>query len=465
MVMRRVLLLLTLLFSTVLSAQRVDPIAEMDKMFSRYGGDSPGVTVAVSKGGEMIYHKGFGMANLEWSVPIDTNTIFEAGSCSKQFVAASILLLAKEGALSLGDDVRLYIPELPDYGSKITVDMLISHTSGLKDWGALFSIASWPRSSSNYTIPLAVEVICNQSGLNFLPGSKYLYSNSNYILMVAIVERITGLTLQQFTERNFFEPLGMTNTRWRDNFRDIIPRRAKGYTIVDEDYLLSMPYDNVYGAGALLTTVGDLIKWNSLYRDYQILGELYSENRITPRLLNSGQPTKYGAGLSVDYLKGNREISHSGATAGYRAWLAWYPEEELSVAILSNWSKFAPRKNGRDVASLFLKRRDGAPSARPAVGAKPIIPDSGKYKREPLSSYAGRYYSKDLDKTFTISVIGKRLRLVKRVGSILRMNRVNGDEFKHRSTTYHFERDEKGEVVRMRITTGRAFYVPFEKID
>ncbi|HPX80243.1 MAG TPA: serine hydrolase domain-containing protein, partial [Bacteroidales bacterium] len=195
-----------------LQAQTLDTLAELDAIFAPFHNQMPGVAVAVSIDGRVIYNKAYGLANLEYNVPNTPQTLFEAGSVSKQFVAAGILLLAKEGKLTLHDDVRTYVPELPDYGTPVTLDMLLSHTSGLKDWGALYSLTGWPRTTRVYTQELGWDIIFKQKSLNFPPGSLYSYSNSNYMMLVLVLERVSGLTLAQFTEKYFFEPLNMEHT-------------------------------------------------------------------------------------------------------------------------------------------------------------------------------------------------------------------------------------------------------------
>jgi CubicO group peptidase (beta-lactamase class C family) len=339
---------------SLLPAQPADTLLRVDEIFAPWNNATPGMAVAIERHGKVIYHKAFGLANLEWPAPNTTATVFEAGSVSKQFTAAAVLLLAKEGRLSLSDPVRRYVPELPEYDAPITIQHLLNHTSGLKDWGVIYGLAGWPRTTRVYTQELSFDIVFRQRSLNFTPGTQYSYSNSNYVLLVLIAERVSGQSLAEFTHARFFQPLGLHHTRWRDNFRTIIPNRAQAYRKTGGHYEQEMPFENVHGPGGLLTTTTDLLRWNRLLDTHEILGPDMAAERIRPGKLSTGADITYAAGLTVAEVNGFREISHSGATGGYRAWLAWYPEKKLSVAMLSNDGSFNPAGTGRRIAELFL---------------------------------------------------------------------------------------------------------------
>ena len=326
----------------------------LDRIFSRWNNATPGVAVAVKLGDNVVYRKGYGLADLEHNVPITPQSVLESGSVAKQFTAMSILLLADEGKLSLTDDVRKYVPELPAYATPITIQMLLNHTSGLKDWGSIRAVSGWERTTRVYTQELALQIMANQKSTNFIPGSEYSYSNSNYSHLVTIVERVSGMSLSSFTSNRFFIPLQMNNTRWRDNFREVVENRAIGYRKNEASYEQLMPFENVHGHGGLLTTVDDLLKWNALLESHSIGGDKVYQERIRRGRLNSGKEITYAAGLQVSDYYGFREIAHSGATAGYRAWLAYYPQKRLSIVLLSNDASFQPSNVGRQVANVFL---------------------------------------------------------------------------------------------------------------
>lgn len=336
---------------------KIDTIAEIEALFSDWGTDTPGGSVAVQRNGKMIFEKAYGLADLEQRTVNTLLTKFEAGSVSKQFTATAILQLIHEGKLSLEDDVRKYIPELPKYDKMIRVKHLLNHTSGLRDWGAVASIAGWPRTTRVYTQDHARDYIFRQKGLNNEPGEEYLYSNSNYTLLVTLVERISGQSLPDYTEEVFFKPLGMKNTEWRDDHREIIPGRATGYNKVRGEYKTIMPFENTYGHAALLTTVADLSIWNQSWLKGR-LGKDLNELRLQKGKVLNDIEIPYAAGVFVEQYNGFTQISHSGATAGYRAWLAYYPEIDLSIAYISNDGSASTTGTGRRLIEIFAGKED-----------------------------------------------------------------------------------------------------------
>ncbi|HNR28184.1 MAG TPA: serine hydrolase [Bacteroidales bacterium] len=469
--MKKTLLLLLTLITFSLKAQENDTTAKIDALFAWSHNEMPGVAVAVSIDGRVIYNKAFGLSNLEYQVPNTTATLFEAGSVSKQFVAAGILLLAQEGRLSLEDDVRKYIPELREYEAPITIDMLLSHTSGVKDWGALYSLTGWPRTTRVYTQELGWDIIFKQSGLNFYPGSQYSYSNSNYMLLVLIIERVSGKTMARFTAEAFFEPLGMTSTCWRDNHRAVVPGRSTAYTSRNGVYLLNMPFEDLHGPGGLLTTTADLLRWNNLFRNHLIFNKEYASDRITERKLNDGQGTGYAAGLTIDKVYGYEQIAHSGYTAGYRAWLAWYPQKQLSVVILSNYAQFNPVDCGRQVAAIFL---DQEPHQQPALvpqqetrAPQQVVAavEQGKILKKQeadLSEYAGNYYSPDIETIYRLFVQNAQLKVRRRAEDVFTLQHLSGDCFiSEENGEFQFIRNRKGRVTGFKVSVSRAANVPF----
>ncbi len=363
--MRLPLFLTCCVVSMATWAQPADTATQVDRLFASWDNATPGGSVLIARGNHIIYHKAFGLADLERLVPNITETIFESGSVAKQFTAFSILLLEQEGKLSQDDDVRKYIPELPTYEAPITIRHLLHHTSGLKDWGSVVAISGWPRTTKVYTLDLALQEIFLQKSLNFRPGDRYSYSNSNYTLLTAIVERVSKQTLQQFTNDRIFQPLGMTNTKWRSNFREIVPRRAQAYSKNKGHYELTMPFENVHGHGGLLTTTGDLLKWNRLLALHQVGGEDVFLKRIERGKLNNGTTIEYAAGIENRLWLGKHKVfTHSGATAGYRAMLMYFPDQQLTIAMLSNDASFSPVTKGFEVASVFFGEN---PTAQVAV--------------------------------------------------------------------------------------------------
>jgi len=227
------------------------------------------------------------MADLEHDVPIGEETIFEAGSVSKQFTAAAVVLLARAGKLSLDDPVRKYVPELPDFGVPLTIRQLLHHTSGLRDWGNLVALAGWPRTTRVHTHAHVLDVLSRQRTLNFPPGTRWSYTNSGYNLAAIIVSRVSGTSFMEFTKTAIFDPLGMKDTSWRDDYTRIVKRRANAYTQRQGAFALSMPFENVYGNGGLLTTIGDLLKWNANFSSH-VVGDEAFVNEMQQRATLTG---------------------------------------------------------------------------------------------------------------------------------------------------------------------------------
>lgn len=339
--------LLLLWASPAIAQNRQDTIERIEKVMSRYLPQNPGCQLSVKKNGAIIFSKAYGMADLEHNGSLTTQSLIEAGSVSKQFTAAAILLLEQQGRLNLQDDVRKYIPEIPDYGTKITLRHLISHTSGLKDWGAIAALAGWERTTKTYSNDDALEIICRQKKLNNVPGAEFIYSNSNYNLLAIIVQRVSGLSLAEFSKKYIFTPAGMSQTQWRDNHKRIVKNRAMAYALTNNGFETEMPNEDVYGNGGLLTTTEELLRWNDFYSTGMLGTASLVEKQTELSPFNNGFMNNYAAGLFIQTFKGWKHISHSGATASYRANLDFFPELNLSIAWLSNSSQF-------DTASINL---------------------------------------------------------------------------------------------------------------
>ncbi|HLZ73462.1 serine hydrolase domain-containing protein [Phenylobacterium sp.] len=378
----------------IASSARADAL---DDLFARYKADTPGCAIGVARAGQPTLLRGYGSADLEHGVPITPDTIFEAGSVSKQFTAAAILTLVADGKIALSDDIRKYLPEMPAYSAPITVDMLLSHTSGLRDWGEVEDIAGWPRGSRIYTHDEVLQIAARQKALNYAPGTAYSYTNTGYNLAAIIVQRVSGRSLADFTAERLFKPLGMAHTGWRDDFRRIVPGRAQAYDRIGASYQLDMPFENVHGNSALLTTVGDLLIWNQALTDRK-LGVVADQLQLSA-VLKDGSKIAYARGLMNESHRGVAEVSHSGSTAGYRAWLARYPAEGVSVAMLCNAGNASSVPAGRLAADLYLSHPPTAPAA-----AEPTPPSE-------LAARPGFYVGQGAFATTEIVAEGHDLRL------------------------------------------------------
>lgn len=317
--------------------------------------ERPGCAVGVARDGQTLFSKAYGMADLEHHVPNTSATIFEAGSISKQFVAAAIGLLVQDDSLSLDDDVREYVPELPDYGETITLRHLLTHTSGLRDWGSVAAISGWGRSSRTHDHDHVLDILNRQNKLNFPPGERYSYSNSGYNLAAIIVGRVSDQSFAEFSEERIFQPLGMTSTQWRDDYTRIVEGRSTAYSAEnDSSFSINRPIEHVHGNGGLLTTVHDLLIWNEALESGRLGGPELVEMMHETGRLNNGRSISYALGLVHGRSHGVPVVSHTGATSGYRAYLARYPEQRLSVSLLCNVSNASPGSLGEQVAEVFL---------------------------------------------------------------------------------------------------------------
>jgi CubicO group peptidase (beta-lactamase class C family) len=356
-----------------------ETIAKVDALFSSITTETPGCAVGVAQNGKTILEKAYGLANLEFDIPNTPSTIFESGSVAKQFTAAAILLLEQDGKLKLTDDIRKYLPEMPDYGDVVTVEHLLNHTSGLRDWGSVASAAGKGRGARTFSNDEVVEIAARQKSLNYKPGAEYSYTNTGYNLAAEIVERVSGKNFQGFSKERIFTPLGMMHSVWRDDFDRIVKGRAVAYARSGGGFRQSMPFMNVYGNGGLLTTVGDFLIWNEALAQDR-LGVAITSGLEKKGRLSDGREIPYARGVTVQGYRGVSEISHSGATGGYTTWLGRYPEHGLSIALLCNASDAMP--SPRRLGDVFLPAASPAPAA-----AKPSFADP--------AAHAGLYVNRN----------------------------------------------------------------------
>ena len=320
-----------------------DRAASVDEIFKEFTvPGSPGCTVAVYQDGKTILSRAYGMANLDHDVRLTPSSIFHVASVSKQFTAAAILLLAQDGKLTLDDDIGKHVPELPDFGTKITIRHLIHHTSGLRDQWSLLGLAGWRYSRDLITDDDVLAVLTRQRELNFTPGERHLYSNSGYTLLAVIASRVSGKSFRAFTDERIFKPLGMTNTHFRDDFAEIVKHQAYGYTRQSGTFKLSVTNFDTAGATSLLTTAEDLAKWDANFQNPVVGGAALVAAMEARGRLNNGSDIDYASGIAHGTHRGLKTISHGGADAGYRSALNRYPDQRFGVATLCNRRRPTP---------------------------------------------------------------------------------------------------------------------------
>lgn len=430
-----------------------DARSQVDKIFERYNHTStPGCAVGATIDGAAVLTAAYGMADLEHGIALAPESIFEPGSIAKQFTAGAVLLLAQQGKLSLDDPVRKYIPEVPDYGTPITIRHLINHTSGLRDWGNVESIAGWPRTTREYTHAHVLEIVGKQRSLNYPPGAEYSYTNTGFNLSAILVNRVSGQPFPEFTREQIFAPLGMTSTQWRDDFRRIVHNRAIAYQPAGDTFRQDMPFEDVFGNGGLLTTAGDLLRWNRNFTDAKVGGRAFVAAQHQQGKLNDGRTIAYAAGLMVLHWKGLSEVSHSGSTAGYRAWLGRYPEQGLSVAVLCNVASANATELGHKVADVYL-----------ASAIREHPPEAVAIAPAALQAKAGLYRSVRDHRTLAVEFQGGQLRIDRRAA----LTPVSGDVFLvgEDGPRAEFEPDPSGKAMRLRLASEVDEGNYYEKVD
>ena len=367
---------------------------KVDRIFAEWNTtSSPGCALAVVKDGRIVYEHGYGMANLELGMAITPQSVFDIGSVSKQITAMAIILLAQDGKLSLDDDMRKYLPEIPDYGSRITIRHLLHHTSGLRNYDDLFDLEGIPEADLT-TDRDAMDLIVRQKGVNFKPGEEFLYSDTNFFLMSQIVKRVTGQTLRQFAQERIFGPLGMTSTHFHDDHTMIVARRATGYAPhKGGGFEIDMSNFEQLGDGSVMTTVEDLYKWEHNFDDPLVGGREAIHQLTTPGTLNNGQPIPYGMGLFIDRYRGLNWIHHSGEWVGYRAALSRFPDQHFSTLITCNCvGSMNPMTMAKQVADVYLANELAKAEKMSSAQSGTAMPPAT------LRQYAGTYWSEKTER-------------------------------------------------------------------
>ncbi len=441
---------LILFVSLAFADKKADAV---DKLFVPWDKTiTPGCALAIVKDGKIIYKRGYGMANLEHNIPITPQSVFYIGSVSKQFVTMCIALLEKQGKLSFDDDIRKYIPEMPDYGVPITIRHLIHHTSGLRDYLSLLGIAGIDFGSFHEDDSL--ELIVRQKELNFKPGEKYLYSNSGYFLLAVIVERASGKNLREYAEENIFKSLGMKNSHFHDDYTMLIKNRASGYYPGGKrKYINFISTFDCVGSGGLFTSVEDLFLWDQNFYHHKVGGKKVIELIHTRGTLNNGTKLDYAFALGIGTYKGLKTVSHGGALGGYRSNLIRFPEQKFSVICLSNLSTFNPSRLSRQVADIYLadQFKEEKEEIRPKEKVKFI-----KLPPKSIREKTGIYVQPETEETLRLSLRGQRL-IVRLSGRNYPLEALSQTEFyvlnRPVKTTIKFEKQKKGKPLLLRIYT------------
>lgn len=353
-----VMILICLISARTASSYHADifeeKIKQVDELFAKYDTpDSPGFALGIIKDGKFLYKRGYGAANLDYNVPNTPQTVFRIGSTSKQFTAACIAILIEEGKVSLDDPIQKHIPEMADMGKGVTVGDLVYHTSGIPDYEMLQMLQGEPDNQGNHHAEEIVELLSRQE-LIFEPKEKWDYSNSNYILMAVIIERVSGKTFAEFADERIFKPLGMTNSRIHDNNRLIIKNRAVGYSEQAGEFYIDETITELVGDDGVFTTVEDLFLWDQNFYDSKIIGPDFPQHLQKVGQLKTGEDHTYAFGLIISTYKGLKTVSHGGAFVGFRAQMLRFPEQRCTIILLANLANISPGEMCFKVADIIL---------------------------------------------------------------------------------------------------------------
>ncbi|MBT5710439.1 serine hydrolase, partial [Candidatus Poribacteria bacterium] len=376
-------------------AGRHDREALVDRAFSHLTGPgSPGAAVSVSRGGDLLYAKGHGLAHLEYDIPITSTTVFHVASLSKQVTAFSVALLASEGQLSLDDNIRAHLPEVRDFGATITLRHLVHHTSGLRDQWELL-VLSGKRIDDVITTADIMTLVRHQRELNFAPGSEYLYCNTGYTLLAQIVERVTGESFYDWTRERLFVPLGMTRTHFQDDHERIVPNRAYSYKRTEDGYANSVLSFANAGATSLFTTVEDFAKWTRNLDTGELGGRQLVALMNETRPLTDGGDNPYAFGLALGEYRSLRVVEHGGSDAGFRSQVIRFPDHDLAVNVFGNMADLGAGDLARRVAGVYLADEMTAAESAAAADRPDAEVAADPQPDAPLDEYVGEYAVKD----------------------------------------------------------------------
>ena len=349
--------------------------------------NGPGYAIGVVKNNVVIFKKGYGKANLEYNIAVTTRSIFDAASLAKQFTGFAISKLVQQKKIKLSDDVRKYLPQVPDFGKPITIENLLHHTSGIRDWPEALQAAGW-RYDELCSFDDILNMVKNQNDLDFEPGTNFSYSNTGYNLLAAVVEKVSGQTFPQWSEENIFKPLNMTGSRFLDDKAKIILNEAYSYGSNQRgNYYKMQNVLTAYGSSSLFTNVDDLCKWVIHLQKGVSLNDPICRRMLEVGVLKNESKTNYGFGLEIGKYQNLQTISHTGAWCGYRSLIKIYPDKKLAYVFLSNG-------NDDQIIAKATKILDGYFIPQSGIVAKAKSLNQQKVTMiDPilLAKYAGRY--------------------------------------------------------------------------
>ncbi len=441
-----------------------DKAREVDAVFADLDDDGPGVAVAVVNGTEIVYLKTFGMANLEHGVPITTRTTFDIASISKQFGAMTAILLEQEGTISFSDLARDYVPELGAFGDEISLQHLLNHTSGLRDWPQTLKIAG-VEFDDVISFEKIMKMLERQEALNFEPGSAYAYSNTGYNLLAEALARVSSQSFRELTTERIFEPLAMQNSFFLDDYREVVPHLASSYSPDGEGgWRRNFDQLTALASSSLHTTIEDFTRWMVNF-ETKTVGGADGFTRLTTRgVLNDGTEIPYALGIVHGEYRGLPTLRHGGSWAGFRTTFLQFPTQQFSIAIFANFATARPAQRADKVADIFLAGQL-EPVPVPQEQASPSD-ETFEVDAATLATYSGGYYSSELDTTYSVAVREGGLEAQHFRNETVRLTPAAEDAFKGDRWWFgdvRFLRDADGNVEAFEINAERVRHLRFEK--
>ena len=434
----------------------------IDNVFADFDSETPGCALGVVQSGQLVYGRGYGMANLEHDIPINTTSVFRIGSVSKQFAAAVAALAAMEGYLDLEDPLQKWIPELPDYGEPLTLRHTLNHTSGLRDYITLMSLKGL-RGDDFYTVAELIEVQALQEELNFPSGSEYLYSNSGYVLATEAVARAVGKPFKDYAEEVLFRPLQMSHSHFHDDHNHIVPLRADGYSPRGDGFRTNMTTLDMIGDGGVYTSIDDMVHWVTALEQDGIRSGL-TPILETRGVLNSGEEISYALGQSHGEHRGLATIGHGGSWVGFRADVLRFPSQSTSIVTLCNRADASPSGRAIQVADIVLAEHLAPVSEEPSLQAEDRRERTEPSEISDPSPYLGTYYSPELDVNYEFVNTGGSLVVHMGSNAESELQRISGDTLAAGSRTFRFSR-ERGGVTGFELDAGRVVHLRFRRLN
>jgi CubicO group peptidase (beta-lactamase class C family) len=451
-------------WSQTAATQAERPSEQVDKLFEKMDRTiSPGCAVAAMRDGKILYQRGYGMADLDHNVPITADTVFHVASMSKQFTAAAIVMLAQERKLSLDDEVRKYVPELPDFGAPVTLRQLVHHTSGLRDQWELLGLAGWRYSLDLITDDDVLSIMSRQKDLNFPPGSKHMYSNTGYTLLAQVVKRVSGQSFREFTTSRIFQPLGMRNTHFRDDHAEIVKNMAYGYVPAKDTFRISITNFDTVGATSLLTTVEDLALWDENFYNPRVGGPEMIRQMLERGKLSDGEQLDYAFGLVIGKHRGLATVDHAGGDAGYRSDMIRFPDQHFTAVCLCNRADSNPSELTLQVAEIYLAKEMTAADKVDAGPGKTV-----QLAPEKLAAKVGTYIKAEGGQTLSITLKDDKLHITPGAGEdSYEMNALSENDFRLATAPidFKFEALKPGGPLRLIVKHGEDKPEVFEAVS